>query len=118
MFILREAKVQIVDRIYLGISICFISLVPFAACPPFVFNKYIYTNLKPSFAFWTAVARGPKRIVFTNFLTFRAENLAGTFFISQREAGRPVHTRFDMAIISGHFQVPLGLKTKRATFKV
>ena len=30
----------------------------------------------------TAVARGPKRIVFTNVLTltFRAENLAGTFF--------------------------------------
>ena len=28
----------------------------------------------------TAVSRGPKRIVFTNFLTFRAENLAGTFF--------------------------------------
>jgi len=28
----------------------------------------------------TAVARDPKRIVFTNFLTLRAENLAGTFF--------------------------------------
>ena len=28
----------------------------------------------------TAVSRGPKRIVFTNFLTFRAENLASTFF--------------------------------------
>jgi len=26
------------------------------------------------------VVRGPKRIVFTNYLTFRAENLAGTFF--------------------------------------
>ena len=26
------------------------------------------------------MARGPKRIVFTNFLTFRAENLASTFF--------------------------------------
>ena len=49
MFILREAKVQIVDRIfiYLGIySICFISLVPFAAGPPFVFdNKYTNHHL-------------------------------------------------------------------------
>merc|ERR1712070_1178684 len=37
----------------------------------------------------TAVSRGPKRIAFTNFLTFELKTWQALFFISQREAGRP-----------------------------
>jgi len=41
----------------------------------------------------TAVARGPKRIVFTNFLVFELKTWhQALFFISQREAGRPTPT--------------------------
>ena len=43
----------------------------------------------------TAVVRGPKRIVFTNFLTFRAETWQALFFISQRVAGRPIQRTFE-----------------------
>ena len=40
------------------------------------------------FKYWTTLS--DQQVVFTNFFTFRAENLANTlFFISQREARRP-----------------------------